>query len=197
MEILVIINIVLVITNIVFIYFYFSMDRQNKKAIIKTSFIGYDKWVEEQNDKQEVLEYNPFYLNVRNISKNQINNLKLNIKFFYNGDIIKEKEEKLDYLNPYEKVTFNIIPFNFLKEKFKDKIKELEIKKGETLIIVKSPTEKLEFEAEFIFKWNYFFKQKDSYKLTWRGFGGREDIEDYMKSSMSSYNIRNGKYVYK
>ncbi len=157
MSILEITSIGLLIVNFIFIYFYFSMNRQNKKAIIKTSFIGYDKWVEEENDKQDVLEYEPLYLNVENVSNNQINSLKINISFIYNGEKIEQREERLDYLNPNEKVVFNI-EIGFLKEKLTDKFEVHKIEDGGELT---SPKEDLKFGIEFIFGWSYFFKQKD------------------------------------
>lgn len=194
MSILEITSIGLLIVNFIFIYFYFSMNRQNKKAIIKTSFIGYDKWVEEENDKQDVLEYEPLYLNVENVSNNQINSLKINISFIYNGEKIEQREERLDYLNPNEKVVFNI-EIGFLKEKLTDKFEVHKIEDGGELT---SPKEDLKFGIEFIFGWSYFFKQKDFYQLTWRKFGkDGEDYKSYNDYPILSYNMRNGKYIYK
>lgn len=184
-------TIIIASISIIFTFFNYRLIR---RGVIKTDFIGYEKNLLDKEKKQEILEINPFYLYLNNLSKFVLKNIKVKVYFVVKNKIIHSEIYNLDYLNPKEKVSFNISHKNF-REKLSEEFEEIEI--GDRIFV--TPKKNFKFQIKFQIKWDWFFKQKDLYEIEWRSYNDCkfETLKNYLEYNIISYNKRDGHYIYK
>lgn len=187
-------NLITIIIGLFSIGFTIFNYRIIKRGVIKTSLVGYDKKVFENNHSQEILEKQPTYIFLKNISNVILNKLKVEVKFIYINKEISNSKFHIDYINPYESVEVKI-PTKKFREILSDKFEKITFENREII----TPIKDLKFEIELNFKWRWFFQQKDRYELTWKSYTQHkfENIDEYLKVNITSYNKRNGQYVHK
>ncbi len=180
----------MVIANIIFIYFYFMQLRETKKAIIYTKFIGTDKNTGDKkngNSKQEILELLPELLFIENRSKNKVENFRINGTLYFNNGKQKLPVDKVEFINPYERILISKTIFESIVKNHGKLFKKT---KNNTI-----PIKTLKIKLSLVYKWNYFHKQRDLYEIEWRSLGDCPDLK--VHPQITSYNKRGKFYVEK
>ncbi len=192
-----VLNTVLVLANLVLIYFVFRQVRLAYKPLITTAVISGEKARKDVFIRPDVLESGVLYLVVSNISKNTASNMKIRCEISLKGkdEKLDEEDKALDYLNPGETTAEPMYFAKNLLDKRADLFeKKVTAERAELMIPKETLWLILNVTVTYGFRlWKH--KVRDSYEVEWGSLKSYPNIKDH--PILWSWNKRGRQYIYK